>query len=302
MALTPATNFQVPEHSIMDAFNKQTYLGNTFTVCSNVFELPTASLETSILYLSNPAANKRALFCNVQRFCATNLANADSATFKVYLNPTLTSANKPIIPINMRPASATVSGAAAAFNPPIAPGTLQVSTVTTVADVAGSLNSKHFNLSSIDSVTNSRSDFYVWFNINSAGVDPKVQGRVGIPITGATNVSANTLATSIRSALNALTNDFVATGSAANVIITLTTVGSVPFASDGGAGGATGFTFANTTAGVSNAGTLLWSYAASGTLASDQLVILDPGKSLLCTAFSTTVDAPISVLLGYYEI
>lgn len=129
-------------------------------------------------------------------------------------------------------------------------GVLQVQTVTTVADSAGSLNSTYFLLSSINTTTKAQKNFYVWFNINSAGVDPAIAGRTAIPITGATNVSANTLATSIRTALNALTGDFTAAGSNAAVIITSVAPGPVTAAADGAV--PTGFTFGSATPGVAS--------------------------------------------------
>lgn len=133
-----------------------------------------------------------------------------------------------------------------------ADGTVQVQTVATANDVSGSLNSKYFTLNSINTTTGALKGFYVWFNINSAGVDPAVPGKTAIPITGATNVTAATLATSIRSALNALTGDFAATGSSANVIITNVNPGLVAAAADGTA--ATNFTFnAPSTPGVNSA-------------------------------------------------
>lgn len=73
-------------------------------------------------------------------------------------------------------------------------------TVTTAADVSGSLNNKYFLFSEVDGL-----DYYVWFNINSAGVDPAVAGRTGIQVTGATNVSAATLAAAIETAVEAAT-------------------------------------------------------------------------------------------------
>lgn len=118
-------------------------------------------------------------------------------------------------------------------------------TVTTVADVAGSLNSKYFLLDDAASAHK----YYVWFNINSAGVDPMVAGRTAVPITGATAVSANTLATSLRSAIGALngTNSFTTGGSNADVTILNKSVGAFTPAVDGAA--PTGFTFL-ATAGV----------------------------------------------------
>lgn len=115
-------------------------------------------------------------------------------------------------------------------------------TVTTVADVSGSLNSTYFLLQ--DAASAHR--YYVWFNINSAGVDPLIAGRTAVPITGATNVSANTLATSLRSAIGALNGaaSFTTGGSNAAVTILNQSVGAFTPATDGAA--PTGFTFAST--------------------------------------------------------
>lgn len=128
-------------------------------------------------------------------------------------------------------------------------GVRQVQTVSTVADVAGSLNSKYFLLSSLNKVTKAQKNFYLWLD-DGAGVDPAIAGKTGIHITYTDGDSAATLATSIRSALNALTNDFVATGASAAVIITDVAPGPVTAAVDGTA--ATGFTFGAATSGVAS--------------------------------------------------
>lgn len=122
------------------------------------------------------------------------------------------------------------------------PTSVGTQTVTTVADVSGSLNSTYFLLEDAGGAHK----YYVWFNINSAGVDPLIAGRTAVPITGATNVSANTLATSIGSAVAALngTNSFT-TGVSTNVVtITNKVVGQFTPATDGAA--PTGFAFATT--------------------------------------------------------
>ncbi len=113
-----------------------------------------------------------------------------------------------------------------------------VQTITTVADVAGSLNSKYFLLNSANGGTN----YYVWINVASGGVDPMVAGRTGVPVAISTSDTANTIATAVASAIDALAT-FVAPAPGANVI-TVTNSASGPFtpASDFN----TGFTFAVT--------------------------------------------------------
>jgi hypothetical protein len=65
------------------------------------------------------------------------------------------------------------------------------------ADVAGSLNNKYVLISS------PTVSYYIWFNINGAGVDPAVAGRTGIEATAATDATAIAIADAMRSAITA---------------------------------------------------------------------------------------------------
>lgn len=116
-----------------------------------------------------------------------------------------------------------------------------IQTIALVADSGGSLNNKYFLLSDV-STTNK---YYVWFNINGAGVDPAIPGRTGVPIVGATNASAATLGAAVVTAVNALnsSNSFQASGTS-TVTIQLKQAGPFTAMTDGTA--ATGFTFAVT--------------------------------------------------------
>lgn len=97
-----------------------------------------------------------------------------------------------------------------------------VQTITAVADVAGSLNSKYFLL-------NSEADahkYYVWFD-DGTGIDPAVPGRTGVHITYTDGDSANTIASDLATAIAALnsTNDFTASATLAVVTVTNKTAG-----------------------------------------------------------------------------
>ncbi|KKM02997.1 hypothetical protein LCGC14_1778840, partial [marine sediment metagenome] len=110
----------------------------------------------------------------------------------------------------------------------------EIYNVETVADVTGSLNSTFFLLD--DPTT----EYYVWYNVNAAGVDPTPGTRTGITVAIATDETANDVAIATRTAIG-LEGDF-STGGATNVvIITNANPGFVPDAVDGSA--ATGFTF-----------------------------------------------------------
>jgi hypothetical protein len=117
------------------------------------------------------------------------------------------------------------------------------SDVTYTADTAGSLNSTFYTFYSAGDLQG----FYVWFNINSAGVDPAPTGLTGIQVAGATGATANTLASAARTAIaanSAAASYFTVSGGTSHVILTNKQVGTCTGAADGTA--ATSFTFSNT--------------------------------------------------------
>ncbi len=121
-----------------------------------------------------------------------------------------------------------------------------VQTITAVADVSGSLNSTYW----VFYTAGNALGYYVWYNINSSGVDPAVAGLTGIPVLGATNVTASTLGGATRTAIAAAVSSSLVTvsGSGANIILTNVQAGAVTEAADGTA--APGFTYAVGTTGI----------------------------------------------------
>lgn len=124
----------------------------------------------------------------------------------------------------------------------------EIQTITAVADVSGSLNSTYWTFYA----PGNAASFYVWYNINSAGVDPAPAGfTTGIAVAGATNATATTLGGATRTAIaaNALAASYVTVGGATTAtILTGKNPGVTTAAADGTA--ATGFTFAVGTAGT----------------------------------------------------
>lgn len=122
-----------------------------------------------------------------------------------------------------------------------------IQTITAVADSSGSLNSTWWKFYSAGALQG----FYVWYNINSAGVDPAPAGLTGIQVTGATGATASTLGGATRTAIaaNAAAASYVTvSGSTSAIILTDIQPGTTTAASDGTA--ATGFTFSTGTAGT----------------------------------------------------
>jgi hypothetical protein len=114
-------------------------------------------------------------------------------------------------------------------------GQQEITEITTVADVADSLNSKYFL---IDSVEN---QFYVYFETTTA-IDPAVPGRTGIKVNISTGDTADTVAERLRDKLSTYLDDFIATVNLNVVEVICYDVGETEDAADVD----TGFTITNT--------------------------------------------------------
>lgn len=120
-----------------------------------------------------------------------------------------------------------------------------ITDITLAADTSGNKNSTYLNFGDAGDAHL----YYLWFNINAAGVDPAVAGRVGIEVAGATNASANTLATAARAAINAsgAASYMVVSGATSHVILTQNSPGTVTAFANGSA--SAGASFSVTAAG-----------------------------------------------------
>jgi hypothetical protein len=106
MALTPATNRQVPDHAILDHFNKQIYLGNSFAYSASQTSAGTS--ETNIYLLKNTnGVQGPALMVDLRR--AACLTASHNAILRAYLNPTASAAGTPVTPINRRPGNSNAA-------------------------------------------------------------------------------------------------------------------------------------------------------------------------------------------------
>lgn len=121
----------------------------------------------------------------------------------------------------------------------------QAGCITTVADVASSLDEKYFVMH--EPVTQVK--HYFWLSIGGSGTDPLVPNSTGHEITIAANDSASTVATAIATAVGG--ESWVnATASGSHVTITYSTYGYAYEMRDAIASGdKTGFTFSTSTFG-----------------------------------------------------
>lgn len=115
MATLAATNKQVPDNSILDHFDKQTYLGNRFSA-SHTFTVGTS--ETALLLLQNiQTGNQQTLIGLFQDVIkVTENTASDSIILKVYSNPTAT-AGTAITPVNLRLAYTNIPVATVTYSP-----------------------------------------------------------------------------------------------------------------------------------------------------------------------------------------
>lgn len=95
-------------------------------------------------------------------------------------------------------------------------------TVTTVADVSGSLAGKYFLMQSANNATN----YYFWFKVSGSGTDPLIAGATGEEVDISTNATAAQVATALSAVVNPLA-DF--NSSAVGAVVTVTNAASGPF-------------------------------------------------------------------------
>lgn len=95
----------------------------------------------------------------------------------------------------------------------LSPAVAEKTKFTMVADVAGSLNNKYFQLSDGGVLSH-----HVWFNVNAAGVDP-APGTTAVPVALATDATASDVAAAVALALDGLA-EFVAVANNHEVVVT----------------------------------------------------------------------------------
>jgi len=137
----------------------------------------------------------------------------------------------------------------------------EITTVECVADATGSLNNKYFEFSTAGA---SADDYYVWFNVNTAGTDPNLSGKTGVEVALATDATAGTVALAIDTQIDLLT-DVTADVTADTVTITNGDDGAVTNASPG----TSGFTTEVTNQGGTATSHPLLGLLARGTVAFD---------------------------------
>jgi hypothetical protein len=111
------------------------------------------------------------------------------------------------------------------------PGLEEITEVTAEADVEGSLDATYFLLNSAEDST----EYYVWFNVDGASIDPAPALLTGIEVAIAEDDDAETVAAALAAAIDA-NADFSASADEDKVIITNADVGDTTDAADNDTG------------------------------------------------------------------
>jgi len=125
-------------------------------------------------------------------------------------------------------------------------GVAKIETIVCVADSSGSLNNTVFFIQGKNPTTKAVTDYAVYLNVNSAGVDPSIPGKTSVEVAVATNDASTAVADAVAAALDALADFAAPNPGASTVTVTHSEVG----ARDASDAGNTGFTMAVSTAGV----------------------------------------------------
>ena len=105
----------------------------------------------------------------------------------------------------------------------------EITDITAIADVSGSLNNKYLLLySGVDAT-----EYYLWLNVAGAGTDPAISGKTGIEVSIATNDPAGVVSKAIELAIQSVASaDFSVTLIPPTVRIENTQYGATTDASD----------------------------------------------------------------------
>lgn len=120
---------------------------------------------------------------------------------------------------------------------PDVPAVAESGSFTCVPDITSFLNNKYFLINS------TTVQYYVWYNVAGAGLNPGLVGKTGIQVNIPVNESAANIATATAAALNAVSGVFTASSTGAVVSYAMVVAGPVVDIADGPTPNNTTFTF-----------------------------------------------------------
>ncbi len=180
-------------------------------------------------------------------------------------------------------------------------GTAEVHSVDTVADAAGSLNSTFFVF-----YTNQNTGYYVWYDVAAGGADPTPAAPAGVTFTGievdiSTNDTANTVASTTKTAIDTANIDvMVVIDNGNEMTLTNTCGGQVTDVADGSA--MTGFTISTDTQGVGLGPSAngIWTTTISGfSLTLDRATDFDEDDEVTAAAFTFIEEGTVCADQGW---
>lgn len=176
------------------------------------------------------------------------------------------------------------------------PQALEVQDVTCAGDTAGSRNSTWWKFYTAGDIHG----YYVWYNINSAGVDPAPTGLTGIEVAGATGATATTLGGATRTAVaaSAAASYVTVSGGTTHCIITNKQYGACTAAANGTASAGASFSITTTgTYGYASGLNIIGYKNSTAILALNQPTPTQPLLAGSCVTQATAGDT-ITVVLA----
>lgn len=111
----PSTQNQTASNSILDQFNRQSYLGNSYIVGLSQITTTSTNTEYPLLYMSNASSPSTSTspavscFNNLRKLQCGDISGASGVLFRIYLNASSVSGGTSVTPANMRTGSSNTS-------------------------------------------------------------------------------------------------------------------------------------------------------------------------------------------------
>lgn len=200
------------------------------------------STDKDLGWLEKPSNNPRGMARALITFLRGSIAGSYKNFLQIATDDTTANASGTVTAASVAAADTVTIGGSVLT----AQDQREIRTVVCVADSSGSLNSKWWKLySALDETY-----YYVWYNVNDAGVDPEITDAVGIEVAIDTDAADTDVASATKTALDAIDGTpFITSRSTATLTITNVGIGDTTNSANGTA--SPGFTITTTNGGAS---------------------------------------------------
>jgi hypothetical protein len=133
----PATARQIPDHAILDYYNKPLYLGNSYTVTRS-FTVGTSEVPLILMQNVQTGAPSNMVAMVQTLLKVVENTAAQSIILNVYMNPTFSAAGTALTPQNQRGAYGNNAAAKLTYTPTVSMNGTLVDSISAAALTVGS--------------------------------------------------------------------------------------------------------------------------------------------------------------------